>query len=79
MRLTEMQQKEIIDFEHGGVLGVPGRLDACIDPESGAVHCLLLPNGKKLIGKRRNDMMEIPWASLKTVGEDAVIIHWSPS
>ncbi|GAK02007.1 hypothetical protein JCM19037_207 [Geomicrobium sp. JCM 19037] len=77
MRLSEMSAKEIVDYEQGERLGVPGRLDARIDASTGEVQAFLFPTNRWSPFRKNEDMLEIHWRHIHTIGEDMIIVNRS--
>lgn len=77
MLLSELGQKEIVNLNNGGRLGLIIDSDLLIDEKSGKIISLLAPDKKfsfKILGLDNNDT-EIPWNSIRKIGYDMVIIE----
>lgn len=80
MRLTDLGQKEIVNLNNGGRLGLIADSDFLIDEESGKIISLLVPErklGLRLLGLEGIDT-EIPWESIRKIGYDMIIIETDP-
>lgn len=77
MRLFELGQKEIVNLNNGGRLGLIADSDFLIDEETGRIISLLVPEkrlGFRLLGLDTNGT-EIPWNTIRKIGFDMVIIE----
>ncbi len=80
MRLIDLGQKEIVNLNNGGRLGLIADSDFLIDEESGKIISLLVPErrlGLRLLGLD-NIETEIPWESIRKIGYDMIIIETEP-
>ncbi|AFS78556.1 putative sporulation protein YlmC/YmxH family [Gottschalkia acidurici 9a] len=77
MRLSELGGKEIVNLNDGGRLGVINDSDLVIDTKNGKILSLLVPdrNQFRLFGDK--DEVEIPWDSIRKIGEDMMIIEFN--
>lgn len=77
MRLFELGQKEIVNLNNGGRLGLIADSDFLISEETGKIISLLVPEkrlGFRLLGLDTNGT-EIPWNTIRKIGFDMVIIE----
>lgn len=77
MRLSELGEKEVVNLNSGGRLGILADSDLVINEESGKIISLLVPDRRfslKLFGVEKNSM-EIPWDSIRKIGYDMIIIE----
>ncbi|HAE92423.1 YlmC/YmxH family sporulation protein [Tissierella praeacuta] len=77
MRLSELGQKEIVNLNNGGRLGMIIDSDLLIDEETGKIISLLVPEkrlGLRILGLESNDI-EIPWNTIRKIGYDMIIIE----
>ncbi|ARI77459.1 YlmC/YmxH family sporulation protein [Halobacillus mangrovi] len=75
MRLKSLAKKEVIDVESGAKLGVLGKADLIIDPESGQIESLVILNLSLMgIGSMRKEMV-INWEQIITIGEDTILLR----
>lgn len=80
MRLIDLGQKEIVNLNNGGRLGLVADSDFLIDEESGRIISLLVSErrfGLRLLGLDSMDT-EIPWESIRKIGYDMIIIESDP-
>lgn len=80
LRLIDLGQKEIVNLNNGGRLGLIADSDFLIDEESGKIISLLVPEsrlGLRLLGLD-NIETEIPWESIRKIGYDMIIIETEP-
>ncbi|WP_088105139.1 YlmC/YmxH family sporulation protein [Halalkalibacter urbisdiaboli] len=74
MRLSEISNKEIIDFQKGERLGILGQTDLLINEETGEIEAFMIPT-MKWFGfgrKEREDL--VYWQQIKKIGQDMIII-----
>ncbi|MDG5789001.1 YlmC/YmxH family sporulation protein [Evansella sp. AB-P1] len=75
MRLSEISNKEIIDYQKGERLGVLGQADLIIDEKNGKVEAFVIPTLKWFgLGKREKEVT-IYWKQIKKIGADMIIIE----
>ncbi|PYZ93095.1 YlmC/YmxH family sporulation protein [Salipaludibacillus keqinensis] len=75
MRLSEISQKEIIDYHKGERLGVLGQTDLMIDEKSGQIEAFVIPTLKWFgLGKREKEVT-VYWNQIKKIGADMIIIE----
>jgi len=80
LRLIDLGQKEIVNLNNGGRLGLIADSDFLRDEESGKIISLLVPErrlGLRLLGLD-NIETEIPWESIRKIGYDMIIIETEP-
>lgn len=76
MRLSELAQKELVNFNDGQFLGQVGRADLLIDETTGEIKALLLQKRSNLFSFFPEEkFLKIPWASVKKIGRDMVIVE----
>ena len=76
MRLSEIGSKEIVNLNYGARLGILADVDFFINEKSGQIISLLVPERKfqlKIFSERSE--MEIPWNSIRKIGNDMIIIE----
>lgn len=74
--LNELGGKEIVNLNNGERLGIIADSDIVVDEKTGRILTLLVPERKlqfKIFGESEN--MEIPWESIRKIGNDMVIIE----
>lgn len=75
MRLSELAGKRIINIYDGDFLGTAGESDLVIDPQSGAIEEIILPQGRGFISLgSRNRQMSIPWEAVKKIGSEVIVV-----
>jgi len=76
MRMSELISKRIINLFDGGFLGVIGDSDLIIDPDSGDIESLLVPNRQSGFGNHRQERkpVVIPWESVRKVGSEVIVV-----
>ncbi|NLY47126.1 MAG: YlmC/YmxH family sporulation protein [Tissierella sp.] len=77
MRLSELGDKEIVNLNNGGRLGLLNDADIIFDKETGKIISLIAPERKlsfKLLGLESNGM-EIPWSAIRKIGYDMIIVE----
>ncbi len=80
MLLSELGQKEIVNLNNGGRLGLIIDSDFLIDEKTGKIISLLAPERRfsfKILGLDNNNT-EIPWSSIRKIGYDMIIIEIDP-
>ena len=76
MKLSLMGGKEIVNLYDGSRLGIIAESDLLIDEKSGKIAALLIPGEKSLLSLfSNNSFFEIPWESIKKIGNDMIIIE----
>ncbi|WP_096189074.1 YlmC/YmxH family sporulation protein [Evansella halocellulosilytica] len=74
MRLSEISNKEIIDYSKGQRLGVLGQTDLLIDENNGQIEAFVIPTLKWFgLGKREKEVT-VYWNQIKKIGTDMIII-----
>lgn len=64
MRLSELNNKEIIDVDHGERIGLVGQTELLICEDTGAIEAFIYqPSSIFSRGKKRQDTITIPWRS----------------
>jgi len=72
MRLSEFAGKRIINIYDGDFLGTAGESDLVIDPATGAIEEIILPQGRGFGASKRQ--MSIPWESVKKIGSEVIVV-----
>lgn len=77
MRLSKLGGKEIVNINDGSRLGIIDNSDITIDIKSGKINSFLIPskNQFKFFGDKEE--IQIPWESIKKIGEDMMIIEFN--
>lgn len=80
MRLSEIGGKEIVNLHDGSSLGLISESDLLINKRTGRIHSLLIPEKKGIFSLfSDNSLIEIPWGSIKKIGNDMIIIDLEDS
>lgn len=75
MKLSELIGKKIVNVYDGGFLGTVGDSDLVIDPFSGTIESIILPNKNNLINVWfQKQQLVIPWAAVKKVGSEVIVV-----
>jgi len=78
MRLSELGGKEIVNLNDGGRLGIIADSDLIIDEKTGKILALLVPDRRnqiKIFSFNDRNEIEIPWSSIRKIGNDMIIIE----
>lgn len=76
-RIGEMRGREVISIRDGARIGMVGDIE--FDTESIALAAIVVYGRARLFGLLgREDDCVIPWSEIKTIGEDAVLVDFSP-
>lgn len=76
----DLGQKEIVNLNNGGRLGLIADSDFLVDEETGKIISLLVSEkklGLRLLGLEGSDT-EIPWEAIRKIGFDMIIIETEP-
>jgi YlmC/YmxH family sporulation protein len=77
LELSRLSRKEIINLYDGARLGYVGESDLLIDEQSGQIKAIIVaPRGLPLRFGRPKELI-IPWAAVKRVGKETMIIDLS--
>ena len=79
MRLSDIGYKEIINLADGGRYGQLSESELLFDPETGQIRALLIPQypARMTLFHHDNGYMQLPWNSIKKIGEDIIILDTS--
>lgn len=73
MRLTELQNKDIVDIESGKIIG--GIIDILLD-ENGNLESLVVEKTKFLISLfTSKDEIEVKWKQIEKIGQDVILVR----
>ena len=73
MRIYELRQKEIINIKDGTRFGFVADLE--INQKDGKISKLIVPGPARVFGVfGRDTEYLIPWADIKQVGEDIILV-----
>lgn len=76
MLLDQLGKKEIVNLNNGERLGSIADCDILVDEKTGKILSLLVPERKmqfKLFTE--SDYIEIPWHTIRKIGNDMIIIE----
>lgn len=76
MLLSDLGGKEIVNLNNGERLGIIADCDIVVDEKTGEIISLLVPERKfqfKIFGDSQG--IEIPWNSIRKIGQDMIIIE----
>ena len=76
MMLSELGYKEIINLNNGERLGLLTDSDIIVEEKTGRIISLLMPERKiqfKIFGDLDN--IEVPWDSIRKIGNDMIIVE----
>jgi len=75
VRLGELVGKEIINIFDGMRLGTIGDSDLVIDPETGEIESIILPQRSNFLNfwMDRREMV-VPWETVKKIGSEVIIV-----
>lgn len=77
MRLSELGEKEVVNLNTGGRLGILADSDLTIEEETGKIISLIAPDRRlslRLLGIEKNGI-EIPWDAIRKIGYDMIIVE----
>lgn len=78
MRLSDIGDKELINLSDGGRYGQLADSELLFDPATGRIRALLIPQYQGRFSLfDRGDFMQIPWESIRNIGEDIIILDTS--
>lgn len=76
MNLHQLGGKEIVNLNNGERLGNIAEADIVVEKRTGKIKSLLVPDGRvqfRLFSERSE--IEIPWSSIRKIGNDMIIIE----
>ncbi|HHW40399.1 MAG TPA: YlmC/YmxH family sporulation protein [Syntrophomonadaceae bacterium] len=75
MRLGELVGKEIINIFDGMRLGTIANSDLVIDPETGEIVSIILPQRSNFLNfwMDRREVV-VPWETVKKIGNEVIIV-----
>ena len=74
MRLSDLQNKDIVDMASGERLG--GIIDVDVNSETGTINKLIIFEKKGLFKNFKNDNeMSIYWGDIKKIGQDVILVN----
>ena len=73
MRLSEIQNKDVINLNYGMKVG--NIIDIKINSETGKIESLILEKKKFSSIFNSNDEIEIYWTQINKIGEDVILVE----
>lgn len=73
MRLSELQEKEVINCRDGKRVGCVTDIE--FNEKCGDIEALILQTNDKFFGIFGGSEMVVPWDKIKVIGKDVVIIE----
>jgi YlmC/YmxH family sporulation protein len=76
MRLKELIGKEIVNISDGFRLGVIGDSDLLIDPHTGKIEAILIPDTNAFWSSWfESKSLTIPWTAIKKIGKEIIVVE----
>lgn len=75
MRMSELAGKELINLSDGRRLGQLGDCDLVVDPESGNIDRIVVPQRGRLARGGGAGETEIPWTLVRRIGPEVIIVE----
>lgn len=75
MRLGEFGSKEIVNLTDGRRLGLIEDSDLIIDENTGKINSIIVYESKGSLFRNRSGYVEIPWESIRKIGNDMLIVE----
>jgi YlmC/YmxH family sporulation protein len=76
MMLSELGGKEIVNLNNGERLGIIADSDIIVDEKTGKIITLLVPERKlQFMLFKESEDIEIPWHTIRKIGNDMVIVE----
>jgi len=73
-RMYDLRQKEVINTTDGSRYGFVSDLE--IDTEEGRITAIVVPGPGRVLGVfGRDQEYRVPWAQIKKIGEDIVLVE----
>ena len=77
VKISELQQKDVVSITDGKRLGQIGDLD--IDLENGMIRAIIVPGQGRFLGMFGNAQdYVIPWSQIVKIGSDVVLVELRP-
>lgn len=76
MRLSDLGDKEIVNLANGSRYGQLANAELLFDEHQGHIKAILVPEERgrmNFFGNR--DFLQLPWNSIRKIGEDIIIIE----
>jgi len=82
LRMSELIGKEIINLNDGLKMGQVGDSDMIINPESGEIHSIILPNRGTFVNLWIDrQKIVVPWEAVRKIGREVIVVdldHTNP-
>lgn len=76
MRLSDLGDKEIVNLANGSRHGQLANAELLFDERTGKIKAILVPDFHSRIGFFGNkDYLQLPWNSIRKIGEDIIIFE----
>ncbi len=75
MRFSDFNGKEVINVISGERLGVIGNIDLVINPNTGKIDAILLPQSSLFMFGKHKEEIYIKWNSIRKIGSDMIIVE----
>ena len=76
MRLKELIGKEIVNISDGFRLGVIGDSDLLIDPNTGKIEAIVIPDNNAFWSSWFDSKnLTIPWTAIKKIGKEIIVVE----
>lgn len=72
MRLSDLQNKNVINIEDGSLLG--NIIDVVVDSKSGNILSLAIYGKRSISLLRGKEEVLIDWKQIKKIGEDVILV-----
>lgn len=72
MRLSDLQNKDVVDIKTGDRIG--NVIDVEISNDTGAITKLIIYDKKGFFSMMRTDEISISWDQIKKIGKDVILI-----
>lgn len=73
MRLSDLQNKDVVDVKTGEKIG--NVIDVLISEETGNILNLIIYEKKGLLNIIRGDEVTISWNQIKKIGTDVILVN----
>jgi len=74
IKISEFQQKDVINVANGKKLGNIGDID--INVQNGKINAIIIVGNGKVLGFfGRDEEIIIPWTNILKIGEDVILVR----
>lgn len=75
MRMSELIGKEIININDGLKMGMVGDSDLIINPDSGEIQSIILPNRGNFVNLWIDrQKIVVPWDAVRKIGREVIVV-----